>query len=126
MPAISAAKTPSQNCVHRPLSVSTSSPGRGIVNTGLCTARTVTFLDAPSTAKDSHDPHFPVAANLTNREREIGLLLAQGLRGSEIAEELHLSDATVRTHINNAMVKLDAHTRAHLVALVLDLYRADP
>ena len=55
---------------------------------------------------------------LTDRELEIVEMIAFGLSGPEIATELHLSHATVRTHVRNAMKKLGAHSRAHLVAKV--------
>jgi len=56
---------------------------------------------------------------LSKREREIMLLLAQGLTGEQAAEQLVLSAETVKTHIRNAMGKLEASTRAHAVALAL-------
>ena len=43
---------------------------------------------------------------LSNREREVFELLADGLSGAQIAEQLVLSPETVRTHIRNAMAKL--------------------
>jgi DNA-binding NarL/FixJ family response regulator len=55
--------------------------------------------------------------SLTPREAEVVGLLAEGLTGEEIAERLFLSPATVRTHIRNAMDRLGARTRAHLVTL---------
>ena len=59
------------------------------------------------------------AAVLSSREREVLSLLARGCNGNDIAEKLVLSPATVRTHINNAMGKLSARTRAHAIALAL-------
>jgi PAS domain S-box-containing protein len=56
---------------------------------------------------------------LTNREREVVTLIALGHETAEIAEELHISPETVRTHIRNAMSRLGAHTRAQLVAIAL-------
>jgi DNA-binding NarL/FixJ family response regulator len=56
---------------------------------------------------------------LSPREREILALLSRGLSGEDAAQELHLSPETVRTHIRNAMSKLDASTRVHAVALAL-------
>jgi DNA-binding NarL/FixJ family response regulator len=52
---------------------------------------------------------------LTEREREIVALVAQGLTNDEIAAELVLSPATARTHVSRAMVKLQARDRAQLV-----------
>ena len=56
---------------------------------------------------------------LSNREREILDLLAQGLTGEAVAERLVLSAETVKTHIRNAMSKLEAHTRVHAIAIAL-------
>lgn len=52
---------------------------------------------------------------LTEREREIVALVAEGLNNDEIAEELYISPATARTHVSRAMTKLAARDRAQLV-----------
>jgi DNA-binding NarL/FixJ family response regulator len=57
---------------------------------------------------------------LSRRESEILALLAQGLTGEEIARRLVLSPETVRTHVRNAMEKLDARTRTEAVVKALD------
>lgn len=64
-------------------------------------------------------------ATLTKRELEVVRLIALGASGPEIAQELDLSHNTVRTHTRNAMTKVDARSRAHLVAKALAevLYR---
>jgi DNA-binding NarL/FixJ family response regulator len=56
---------------------------------------------------------------LSPREREVLDLLAQGLNGEEVAVRLMLSPETVRTHVRNAMEKLEANTRVHAVAIAL-------
>ena len=56
---------------------------------------------------------------LSDREREIVHLVALGRSGPEIAEELGIAHDTVRTHVRNAMDKLGARSRAHLVAKAL-------
>jgi DNA-binding NarL/FixJ family response regulator len=57
--------------------------------------------------------------SLSKREREIIDLLAQGLTGEQVAEQLFLSSETVKTHIRNAMGKLEANTRVHAIAIAL-------
>jgi DNA-binding NarL/FixJ family response regulator len=57
--------------------------------------------------------------SLSKREREIMDLLSQGLTGEDVAERLVLSSETVKTHIRNAMGKLEANTRVHAVAIAL-------
>lgn len=56
---------------------------------------------------------------LTDREREIMTLVASGLHSPDIAERLFLSPETIKSHVQNAMGKLGAHTRAHAVAIAL-------
>jgi DNA-binding NarL/FixJ family response regulator len=56
---------------------------------------------------------------LTQREREVLRLLADGLANEEIGRELHISPETVRTHVRKAMAKLDADTRTQAVATAL-------
>jgi PAS domain S-box-containing protein len=65
------------------------------------------------------DPETGTSEPLSAREREIVQLVAAGETGPEIAEHLHISHATVRTHVRNAMAKVGARSRAHLVAKAL-------
>jgi DNA-binding NarL/FixJ family response regulator len=57
---------------------------------------------------------------LTEREREVVAVVAQGLSNDEIAAKLYLSPATVKTHVNRAMAKLSARDRAQLVVLAYE------
>lgn len=74
------------------------------------------------------DPRFSpretngeVAAKaLSGREAEILTMLARGLTGEEIAQRLVLSPETVRTHVRNAMGKLEARTRTEAVVKALE------
>jgi DNA-binding NarL/FixJ family response regulator len=56
---------------------------------------------------------------LSRRESEILTMLANGMTGEEIAQRLVLSPETIRTHIRNAMGKLDARTRTEAVVKAL-------
>jgi DNA-binding NarL/FixJ family response regulator len=56
---------------------------------------------------------------LTNREREAVALAAQGLSNDEIAARMVISPVTAKTHINRAMVKLQARDRAQLVVFAI-------
>ena len=58
-------------------------------------------------------------AVLSPREKEVMALLAEGLTGRQIAERLVISPATVRTHVENVMEKLEARTRVHAIAIAL-------
>jgi PAS domain S-box-containing protein len=65
------------------------------------------------------EPAEQTREQLSPREREIVGLIALGRTSPEIAEELRIAHDTVRTHARNAMVKVGARSRAHLVARVL-------
>ena len=67
-------------------------------------------------------------AALTERERELVALVAEGLSNDDIAARLVLSPLTAKTHVNRAMVKLGARDRAQLVVMAYQsgLVRADP
>ncbi|TCO60455.1 response regulator [Actinocrispum wychmicini] len=59
--------------------------------------------------------HTALLGDLTDREREVTALAAQGLTNTDIAEKLVISTATARTHVSRAMVKVNARDRAQLV-----------
>ena len=82
------------------------------------------FLATPGPAASTihaAESHADAVADLTDREREVLVLVAQGLSNEQIGEALFISAFTVKTHVNRAMVKLDAHDRAQLVVFA---YRA--
>jgi PAS domain S-box-containing protein len=64
-------------------------------------------------------------APLTGREHEVIALVAAGLQGGEIAARLGVSPETIKSHVQNAMTKLGAHTRAHAVAIALSTGQID-
>jgi DNA-binding NarL/FixJ family response regulator len=59
-------------------------------------------------------------ALLTGRETEVLRLTARGLSNQEIAAELFISEATVKTHLNRAMTKLDLDSRAQAVVVAYE------
>lgn len=54
---------------------------------------------------------------LTEREKEVLLLIADGLSNKEIAEELHISVKTVKTHVSNLLMKCEQDDRTQLAVL---------
>jgi len=64
---------------------------------------------------------------LTAREQEVFRLIANGLSNTEIAQELYISDTTVKTHITHILQKLDLRDRVQAVVLAYQtgLFEAD-
>jgi two-component system response regulator DevR len=60
--------------------------------------------------------HHSVGNDLTDRERQILVLLSRGMANRAIAEDLHLSINTVRNYVQAILIKLDAHSKLEAVA----------
>ncbi|MGH3663613.1 MAG: response regulator [Micromonosporaceae bacterium] len=69
------------------------------------------FVSQPSRQLKPH----PNLGDLTEREREVVGLVAEGLTNEEIATRIYVSPATARTHVSRSMIKLGARDRAQLV-----------
>ena len=65
-------------------------------------------------------------ASLTARELEVMRLLARGMPNTDIARELFLGDATVKTHIARIFTKLNLHDRAQAVVLAYETGLVQP
>jgi DNA-binding NarL/FixJ family response regulator len=61
-----------------------------------------------------------VLDSLTDREREVFGLVAKGMSNQEVADELHMSAATAKTHVSRLLMKLDARDRAQLVVIAYE------
>ncbi len=72
----------------------------------------------------STGPQTP-GVELTEREREVLVLMAKGLNNSQIAEQLVISASTTKFHVSNILTKLGASTRTEAVALAVRNHLVD-
>jgi DNA-binding NarL/FixJ family response regulator len=84
----------------------------------LAPARTRRLIEAQVRPKSSFDN--TLVGTLTDREREVLVLMARGLDNGQIARELSVSDATVRTHVGHIISKLKARSRVQAVVVAYE------
>jgi DNA-binding NarL/FixJ family response regulator len=77
-------------------------------------------LIAEFATRAKEPPRTAELEELTDREREVMALAAEGLSNDEIAQRLVVSPATAKTHVSRAMIKLGARDRAQLVVLAYE------
>jgi len=77
-------------------------------------------LVAEFAAHAKQAPRSPVLDDLTDREREVMCLVAEGLTNAEIGERLFMSPATARTHVSRILLKLNARDRTQLVVMAYE------
>lgn len=65
-------------------------------------------------------------ADLTEREREILVLIGEGLTNRQIGERLHLAEKTIKNYVSNLLAKLGMERRTQAAVLAADIRRAPP
>lgn len=91
------------------------------VGEGLLAPSVTRRLISHFAAKSAAPTHSRRALDdLTEREREVLALVARGLSNAELAEKLHLSLPTVKTHVSRVLTKLGARDRTQLVVIAYE------
>ena len=103
-------------------------PGEDLIRSARTVAQGGAWLDPTVTARvlaayrstvpARSDP--PRATALTDREREVLALMGRGLSNSEIADELSISEVTVKSHVGHIFTKLDLRDRAGAIVYAFD------
>jgi DNA-binding NarL/FixJ family response regulator len=73
------------------------------------------LIDEFAARPEHHTPTPTQMDQLTSREREVLILLAQGMSNAEVARKLGISEATVKTHLAHVMTKLDVGEKVQAV-----------
>jgi len=101
-------------------------PREQLINAIKGTAEGNTYVDPPVAGKifsrlsrQSALPDTTIAKDLSERERSVLRLLARGLNNAEIAEQLFLSEGTVRNYVTSILAKLNVSDRTQAAVIAL-------
>jgi DNA-binding NarL/FixJ family response regulator len=96
--------------------VRTVAAGEALLDPSVTRSLISRFLSAggPTTSERSAETSRQLQ-RLTDRERQVLLLVAQGRSNSEIADLLVIAESTAKTHVKRVLAKIDAHDRAQAV-----------
>lgn len=89
-------------------------PARKLVETIRCVHAGEVFIQpeiASRTLRAALRPEGGLIEPLSDREREVLVMLAQGIPNKEIADKLHIAEGTVKNHVSNILGKLQAQNR---------------
>jgi DNA-binding NarL/FixJ family response regulator len=96
--------------------------GDGLLSPSVTRRLIENFVTRPAPAV----PTAPALDVLTEREREVLAEVARGLSNTQIAEHLHMSTATAKTHVSRLFTKLGARDRAQLVVIAYETGLVNP
>ncbi|WP_433170979.1 response regulator [Actinoallomurus sp. CA-150999] len=97
--------------------IRTVARGDALLSPAATQALIARFLSGPADIADAATERL---SDLTEREREVVVMVARGLSNDQIAERLCIRPLTVKTHANRAMMKLGVHDRAQLVMIAYE------
>ena len=97
--------------------VRTVASGGGLLDPSV----TLRVIESFATAPVSRTERSTALDALTERERDVLALIARGMSNAEIAAELYLGEATVKTHVSNVLLKLGLRDRVQAVVAAYEL-----
>ncbi|MFF4736715.1 response regulator [Streptomyces sp. NPDC001262] len=100
--------------------VRTVARGEGLISPAV-TRRLIAEFARPAAAAARPSADLAVLDVLTRREREVLVCLGEGLANAEIAERLHMAEATVKTHVSRLLGKLELRSRLQAAVLAQEL-----
>jgi DNA-binding NarL/FixJ family response regulator len=100
--------------------------GEAAVAPRLLTGLIGTFVRAPERRRATPSPHRDALARLTEREREILVLIARGLSNTELAERLGVAASTVKNHVTSLFAKIGVRDRAQAVIVAYEAALISP
>jgi DNA-binding NarL/FixJ family response regulator len=101
--------------------VRAAADGEALIAPSVTVRLLAAFADVPT----GRHPAQPIAP-LTAREEDVLLAVAQGLANAEIADALHISLSTVKTHLASLMAKLGARNRVEIAMWAYQTHRITP
>ncbi len=114
--ALAAIAAGASGALHRQSGVETIAAALTAITEGLAVFdRSFVSSLVPASVVEAHDEDAPAVEALTTREREVLLLLAEGLSNKEIGVRLEISDHTAKFHVNSILQKLSAQKRVEAV-----------
>lgn len=109
--------TPPQGLVN---AVKAAATGQQMLSPEVLTQLIKQQEQAESTTQHPEPKVHPGLATLSEREREVADMIAEGLGNAEIAARAFISPTTVKTHVKHIMEKLDVPSRIHIAIAVLE------
>ena len=100
--------------------------GEAAVAPRLLTGLIGAFVRAPEPRRAVPSPHQDAVAKLTEREREILVLIARGLSNAEIAQGLGVASSTVKNHVHSLFAKIGVRDRAQAVIVAYEAALISP
>ena len=100
--------------------IRTVASGEAVVSPRITQRMLEMFASSLPSSTAPHRASDPRIDSLTPREKEILVLMSQGMSNAEIAERLIVSATTVKTHVGNVLAKLDVRDRVQAVVVAYE------